>query len=352
MSYYLSYEKGISKKVEKPAFAIGSAVHWGIEHNTEDLSDYWGPNADYGHDQILSEAMVHGYLKHKTELFDKLLTDPVTGEKLTLEDEYHELKIAGKLKSRLHSEPHDFVGIIDLLLLTNKGFILIDYKTSSRTPYWDDYLNQIYRYIFLLKSEFPDVPIVKIGIINIRKTSIRQKKSENASEFLNRMKFEYELNDEDYVNYHEYNMIDLDETRVDDYLKNLTIMADAGETMVNNKTFFINYSAANGQYGKSDFWDIFYHTPDAHLLYKIRDYVWSDEENDFVESRDCVPIDMELINLNLNILNKYDDFEQIVNGCDGDFAKALYICQSTYQSDESLLQMYVETYKQKQLKKS
>ena len=41
-----------------------------------------------------------------------------------------------------------------------------------------------------------DIPVVKIAIINLRKTSIRQKKTENESQFLNRMKFEYDLNDD------------------------------------------------------------------------------------------------------------------------------------------------------------
>ena len=83
------------------------------------------------------------------------------------------------LDTKKFEEKHKFVGIVDLLLLTNKGFVLIDYKTSTYEPQWDNYLDQIYRYIFLLRSEYPDIPVVKIGIVNIRKTSIRQKKTEN-----------------------------------------------------------------------------------------------------------------------------------------------------------------------------
>jgi hypothetical protein len=41
MTYYLKYKVGINLKVKKPALAIGSAVHWGIEHNTDDLTEYW-----------------------------------------------------------------------------------------------------------------------------------------------------------------------------------------------------------------------------------------------------------------------------------------------------------------------
>lgn len=307
MTYYLSYVEGISPILEKPALYIGSAVHWGIEHNTEDLTEFFGSeNEEYTRDQMLAEAMVHGYFKHKDEIFDQILTRP-DGTKMKLMDEKHELYITGKLKSnKLSTYFHDFVGIIDLLLLTNDGFIVIDYKTSSSVPEWNNYLEQIYRYIFLLRSEFPDVPIAKIGIVNIRKTNIRQKKTENWLQFLNRMKFEYDLNDESYVNYHEYKTEDLDPKLIDNYIGNLSKMADAADIINNDKLWFINYSAANGLYGKSQFWDIFYHTPDAHLLYKINDTWFEDDE--LKDSRPCVPIDMMVIDYP-NVMNHYDKYK-------------------------------------------
>ena len=73
MEYYLSYRMGISPKFEKPALSIGSAVHWGIEHDTEDLTEYFGDKNDYGRDQLMAEAMVHGYRFHKKEIFDEVL---------------------------------------------------------------------------------------------------------------------------------------------------------------------------------------------------------------------------------------------------------------------------------------
>lgn len=315
MTYYLSYVEGISKKETKSALAIGSAVHWGIEHNTEDLSEYYKEEGtfkqgdNYTRDQILAEAMVHGYLKHKDALFKQLLTDPKTKEQVTLVDETHELFLSGKLPSKLHVLPHEFVGIIDLLLLTDKGFILIDYKTSSMVPDWDNYLDQIYRYIMLLNSTFPDVPVYKIGIINIRKTGIRQKKNETDFEFTQRLRFEYELNDENYINYHEYLPEELNQDHIKDYISNLSKMADAGETIVNNKMWFINYSAANGTYGKSDFCDIFYKTPDAYLLYKIKDPIWNDELNSTQDYRDCRPLDMMVIDKQ-DVMNHISKFEQ------------------------------------------
>lgn len=344
MTYYLSYEQGISKKVTKPALAIGSAVHWGIEHNTEDLTEYFGSaESEYTRDQLLSEAMCHGYFKHKDNIFKEILKDPITGENLELKDEKHELYVTGNLASNKFSENHAFVGIIDLLLLTNKGFVLIDYKTSSYEPQWEGYVEQLYKYIFLLQSEFPDIPIVKIGVVNIKKTGIRQKKAENYSQFLNRMKFEYELNDENYVSYHEYPMSVIDKNLVKDYISNLSKMADTAQTIVDNRLFFINYYAANGQYGKSDYWDIFYKTPDAYMLYKISDHVWNEEEQKYDDSRDCVPIDMQVIEHD-NILNKYHIFKELADNTTNLTEAFIDSLSDKYIIDIDLLMRYVETY--------
>ena len=271
---------------------------------------------NYTRDQLLAEAMVHGYMKHKDELFDKLLTDTKTGEKLQLvtdnesNGEIHELYLTGKLQSTKDKElQHDFVGIVDLLLMTNKGFVLVDYKTSTYVPDWDNYKEQLYRYIFELRCNFPDIPVVKIAIINIRKTAIRQKKTETEFQFLQRMKFEYDLNDEDYVNYHEFLPEDIDNKLLDNYINNLAKMADMADMIDKSKMFFINYGAANGQYGKSEYWDIFYHTPGAEALYNISDYIWNEDEQTFDDKRDCIALDMQVIDED-NILNKYNIFEK------------------------------------------
>lgn len=352
MTYYLTYIEGISKRIEKPALAIGSAVHWGIEHETEDLTEYFdSAECELSKEQVLSEAMVHGYFKHKDEIFTDILKDPETGEQLVLEDESHELYITGKLKSFKFETAHDFVGIIDLLLLTNKGFIIIDYKTSTYEPDWDGYLDQIYRYIFLLKSSFPDVPIIKVGIVNIRKTGIRQKKSENTSDFINRLKFEYELNDEHYVNYHEYPMINIDNTIVSNYINNLSKMSDTAEIICDNQMWFINFAAANGAYGKSDFWEIFYKVPDAHFLYKITDSIWDEDTQSFTKYRDCVAIDMQVIDHD-NVLNHYEKFEEeyklMINNLakHSTYSKADFITylKEKYIVDDDLLDKYFKTY--------
>lgn len=351
MSYYLNYVQEIKIKTKKSALAIGSAVHWGIEHNTEDLSDHYKEEGtfkqqdNYTQDQLLAEAMVHGYLKHKDEIFEEILTDPITKEKLILIDESHELYLTGKLKSfKKEIENHDFIGIIDLLLLTNKGFIIIDYKTSSMEPDWDKYLDQIYRYIMLLQTTFPEVPICKIGIINLRKSRIKQKAKENEQEFLNRLRLEYELNDEKYVNYHEYPMNDINDKLLNYYINNLSKMADCADTIEKSKNWYINYNEANGVYGKSDFYDIFYHTPNAYILYNISDYIYDENEECFKDIRDCVQLDMEVIDYD-NCLNKYSIFKEEYEKADKNisYRDFIDILKQKYRTDDYLLNIYQKT---------
>lgn len=359
MTYYLSYEQGIKTKVEKPALAIGSAVHWGIEHDTNDLSDYFKDNGtfkqgdNYTRDQLLSEAMVYGYQKHKDEIFDKMLTDPETGEKLELLEELHEIYLSGNLPSKVDEDGNKFVGIIDLLLLTNKGFILVDYKTSSNVPNWDDYKEQLYRYIFELRENFPDTPIVKIAIINVRKTGIRQKKNETEFEFLQRMRFEYEMNDEEYVNYHEFLPADIDKQLLDNYINNLANQADTAALIVKSRMWYINYGAAKGQYGKSDYYDIFYETPGCECLYSIADNVYDEDTDTFTDRRDCIALDMKVISRD-NVLNKYETFEAelLKTTCSSkeEFFREL---AENYCVDIYLLELYWRTYiKKKEVKKN
>ena len=363
MTYYLKYEMGIFQKVEKPALAIGSAVHWGIEHDTDDLSEYYKNNGmfkqgdNYTPDQMLAEAMVGAYIKKKPDLYKEMLRSPKSGKYLELLEDTHEVYLTGTLPNSVGEEEHKFVGIVDLLLLTDEGFILVDYKTSSKEPDWDAYLDQLYRYIFEVKSNFPDVPILKIAIINIRKTAIRMKKGETEFEFRQRQKLEYECNTDKYVVYHEFLPEDIDEKHIKDYIRNLEAMCDVAEDIKQNRTYFINYSAAKGLYGKSEFWDIFYRTKGAECLYGIQDYVWNEELNKFCDSRDCVELDMRIIDYaregDSNVINKYHKYKDAIEKYTSsmtsnsynsfeDFIKKLYI------TDDKLLELYKLTYNKEQ----
>lgn len=347
MAYYLSYKQGIHLKEKPKALSIGSAIHWGLEHNCEDLTEYYNTEGNfkqkdnYSEEQILVEGIVHGFLKNKKSIFDKILTS-YEGTQLQLLEESHEINLTGKLKSKINEEGYnEFLGIIDLLLLTNKGFIVLDYKTSSFEPNWDDYLDQIYRYIFLLKDNFPDIPIYKIGIINLRKTQIRKKKIENDEQFKNRIKFEYEMNDENYINYHEYNPEELDSNLINDYIKNLEKECDFALNIDKNNSYFINFANAKGKYGKTEYYDIYYKTPNNYLLYNIRDYVWNENEEKFEEIRDCFDIDMKTMDYADNdeiILNKYNKFKELLEKYNLNYIKENYIY------NEELLKIYKKTY--------
>lgn len=313
MTYYLQYRMGITPKTTKAALSIGSAVHWGLEHNTEDLSGYY-KSEFISDEQALAEAMVHGFLVNKLHIFDEILRHPITGEKLTLVDETHELFITGKLKSFLEEvQYHDFVGIIDLLLLVqdkdgNLYFIVIDYKTSSFSPTWEEYLDQIYRYLFLLNSYIPEVPVLKTGIINLKKSKFKKKVNENNNQYALRLKKEYEIDDGTYLCWHMYDTDTLNKQVVDDYIRNLSRECDTAHIIDTNNTWFINYAGAVNKYGKSQYWDIFYRTPSCHVLYNITDHIYNEETETYDDIRDCRPLDMKVIDNN-NVLNKYESFK-------------------------------------------
>lgn len=314
-TYRLSYKMGFSLKETKTALRIGSAVHHGIEHSTDDLSEFYAKEGsfsqatEYTQEQELAESMVYGYLKHKDEIFENILLDEDTGDKLELIEEYHELDLTVPLESlNSSSESHSFRGIIDLLLLTDKGFIVIDYKTSSRRPDWDNYLEQLYRYVFMIETLFPEVPVYKLAIINLRKVGIRQKKTENVEQFRRRLRLEYELNEESYINYHVYSKDALDKQLMEDYLINLRRSADFAEYIDTTGSYYLNYGNLTGIYGRADYYDIFKRTPDAYVLYNIRDTILDRDSQEIVDKRDARQIDIDAV-FDKKVLHKYEQFE-------------------------------------------
>jgi len=317
MSYHLKYDLGISQIETKPALRLGSAVHWGLEHGTDCLDEYYGNTDNYTDEQGLAEAMVSAYINNKDEIFDLILTsldEKGSAVKLKMLDEQHEVFINSKLPSFKDPEHlHEFIGIADLLIETDKGLILIDYKTSSTEPSWDGYLEQIYRYIFMLKHVYPDKPVCKIGIVNLRKTRMRQKTNETTRNYYQRMKDEYLNNPWDYLYVHMYKPEDLNKELLDAYVENLSRMADAAETIVKNKLFYINFGAQN-DYGKAEYYDIFYHTPGAFCLYNITDTILDDKNCIKTEKdggrRPCTELDIKSID-DMSVLNKYTRFRDV-----------------------------------------
>lgn len=353
--YFLIYEEGIKPKQEKGALSIGSAIHWGLENNTSDLSEYYREKGDllqwndYSDERCLAECIIEMFLKNKLEVYKIILFDPKSNQILDIISEEHELELTAEFPSKIFEMKHKFLGIIDLLFLTEKGWILIDYKTSSRSVDWDNYKSQLFKYIHLLNFNFPEFPVWKIVIINLKKTNIRRKKGENDESFKKRIRMEYELNEDNLLDVHIYKREEFSDKQLEDQKNNLIEMMDMGQLMLNNKSFFINYSNIITQYGPSQYYDIFYKIPDAYALYTIRDTIWDEDSNDILDKRNCEPIDMLVLENKNDILNKYQIFKEQVlqlrsTGIEDDdeiydHLKSKYIC------DDNLLAKYMDTYK-------
>ena len=312
--YYLSYVQGIKPKLTKSALSLGSAVHYGLEIESDDLTEYYKNSAsttkqdNYSDEQLLAESMCGAYFKRKDEIYKDLLKDLETNEQLNIIDEQHELELVAKLKSLRYNDFHSFMGIIDLLLLTNKGWILVDYKTSSLIPDWEKYKSQLFKYKLLLEQNFPGISLYKVAIINLRKTQIRRKKNENDDNFRMRLKNQYEIDDL-LIGYHIYEGKEFDDNTLSNYLNNLIGLIDASQMIIDNNNYFTNYSNIIGTYGPSQYAEIFYNEPENYLLYTIHDTIFDEFDNKILKDRDCVPIDMQVLD-HKNIMNKYSLFKE------------------------------------------
>ena len=353
--YFLIYEEGIKPKQEKNALSTGSAIHWALEHSTTDLSDYYKEKGDlllwndYSDEQCLAECIAEAYFRQKERIYKMMLVDPSTGKILDILSEEHELQLTAEFPSKLFIKPHKFLGIIDLLILTEKGWILVDYKTSSQKVDWDNYKSQLYKYFHLINFNFPEFPVFKVCIINLRKTMIRRKKNENDESFKQRIRTEYELNEEELIECHIYNANEFDEKSLQAQKESLTQMMDLGQVILNNRMFFTNYSNIVTQYGPSQYYDIFYKTEDNYSLYTIKDLIYDEDENDIVTSRNCEPIDMMVLDSKNDILNKYSIFKEQVKQLNQSGVteedKVFKALKNKYVCDDKLLKKYMVTMK-------
>nr|DAD96427.1 MAG TPA: PD-(D/E)XK nuclease superfamily protein [Myoviridae sp. ctj3P51] len=357
-SYFLSKKQGISLKKEAKALQVGSAFHWGCEHNTEDLKGYLDEidpfqnlYNDFTKEVALATGMVHGYLKKKDSIYKQILKS-YEGEDLTLVDEFHELDLLCDLPSLRFEKNHEFHGIIDLLMLTDKGWIILDYKTSSMRPDFDKYLDQVLRYCWMVEQKFPEMPIYKVGIINVRKTGIKQRQGENEQNYAMRIKREYDFDDCDLIEYHEFKPDDFEKSKMDLYIKNLSRMADFAQEIEDHNFWFINYGNAVSVYGKSEFWDLFYKTPDCKYLYKVYDPMFNTDLGEMSNYRDATDLDINSLEV-LNPLNHYETFKEAFNKLTMSQVPALVLaqaeacritclkyCKEHYTTDDELLNRY------------
>lgn len=311
--YYLYYVQGIQPKIEKTALSIGSAIHWGLENQTSDLQPYYNEKGsfaqwnNYTDEQCLAECIVEAFLKRQKEVIDDILKDDETLEILDVMSIERELRLTGHLDSKLYPDGHDFLGIIDLLILTNKGFILIDYKTSSRDVEWKSYKSQLFKYDFLLQYNFPEIPLYKVGIINLKKTGIKRKKGESDISFRQRIREQY-IVDDTLINWHCYSKAEFSVEELNHFKEDLSGMLDVGRGIVENQLFYTNLSNIQGMYGESQYADIFYHRDDAWYSYIIKDTIYDLDEQAMLSKRNCEDIDM-LVLTNKNVLNKYNLFK-------------------------------------------
>lgn len=327
MTYKLKYVDKIWKSLPKEALTLGSAVHWGIEHNTSDLTEYYQkPKDKYSDSQMLSEAMVEGYLLHEKELLSTIVDCKIL-------DTFHEVELSAKLGD------NEFMGIIDLLLFTEKGFVIIDYKTSSTSPNWNDYLEQIYRYVFLVNENYPQIPVNKIGIINLRKTKIKQSKNESKAQFEKRLKDIYLYNDEKYLCSHCFEPDSLNKENQKNYILNLERMCDCAKTIVENKLWYINYSAIE-DYGGTDYKELLLQNSYAYVLYNVTDKYFNEDTNKIEDYREATPEDMNVI-YDVKLLNKYENFEVLYKEHKNIFE---YLDKEEYIYNKKLIENYILVY--------
>lgn len=350
MDYNLSYKIGIHAKEKAKHFQIGSAMHWGFENNTEDLTEWFKENGSltqqtvYSPEQEQAEAMCHGYFHNIDKIMDEILKDYDTGKRLEVIQEFHELELTAKLKSiKDPNKSYDFLGIIDWLILTNKGFIIEDYKSSTEVPDFNKYLDQIYRYHFLLNNIFPEIPVYKIGIINIVKSKIRKFNNENEVQFRTRWKKQYEEWPNHLINVHQFESSKLDKEVIDEYMLNFAKQADLAASIDENGLYYINYQNAKEPY-KSEYYDIYFNTPNAFGFYNIKDTVLDPDSCSIVKIRDCVSSDMQIINKD-NVLYKFETYQkEKIDHLALDEAKFREYIHSKYIVDDDLLDLYQSTF--------
>ena len=107
--YYWKYVRGISPRDRKAALSLGSAVHWGLENNTDDLSEYYG-KTQYTEEQLIAESMVGAYFRRADSIRDAMLTTDT--DKATVQDEYHELTLECDVPSYVYKHKfYRFLGI-------------------------------------------------------------------------------------------------------------------------------------------------------------------------------------------------------------------------------------------------
>ena len=309
MTYHLRYDLGINPIVKPQALDLGSAIHWGIERNTYDLEEYYQTESTRKYLQskadecALGEVIVKTYLDNEDEILKDLLKD------VNVIDRFHEVEITVKLNS-VYRDENEFLGIIDYLLYTDKGFIIIDFKSSSKIPEYSKYLQQLYCYCMLMKEYFPEVPIYKIAVVNFVKSSTKRKPNETIESFKRRLFIEYENND-NLINVQTYNRDLILDERIEQFKHNLENQCDICRNLIEfckfNNCYYINYESMN-MYGGSPYKPLLTKEKNCYVMYNVKDK-WI-EDDKIVNSRSMTQLDIDSIYDN-KIVCRYNKFVEI-----------------------------------------
>lgn len=341
--YHLNYDLGIYPKIKPKALDFGSAVHWGLEHNTSDLDDYYKETLFKNNDaKILQEVMIQSYLDNKEKIFDKILIDE-DGNKLELLEEIHEIELTTKLNSLYNMPPYnEFVGIIDLLLLTNKGFIIVDYKTSSKKPDFNEYTQQLYTYNMLCNSEFPDVPVYKLAVINLQKSSTKRK-NQTELQYKKQLEKEYILvgDDDDLIRVNVFDRDTLIEEENIKFKQDLESRCDfvamVTELANKNHIWYINWDSLK-EYGGSPYLPLINKERFSWELYYVKDKYLANGQ--IMNIRPMRAIDFDNIFNNIpDYVCRYEDFKIVYEKNPSEIFK------DDTEFDDELIENYIEIYR-------
>jgi hypothetical protein len=191
MAEHIRYELGLAPKQKKGSFALGSAVHRGLETNSIEeamaiFSDTF-PSTQEEQDKLeinkaIVQAMLGGYFQRfgvwpddtrKESKFSIPIINPETGAR---------------------SRSFELQGKIDAITAIDGQNWIVEYKTASQIN--DDYFNrieldeQVSTYMYAAQKFF-EIPIVGIIYRVLKKPSIRQKKTESLEQFCQRLAQDY-----------------------------------------------------------------------------------------------------------------------------------------------------------------
>lgn len=162
--YKLQYVENITTVPDygaNNALTLGAALHIGMECGMDEMISSY-----YGHYPMITTEHVNEVIKLK-DAIEKLRHVTPTGE--------HEVTI----------RYDEFIGTIDLI--TGENIVdLYDFKYASENASYKE-SSQLHIYAYYLMKVRPSVRIGKLHYLIAPKTYIRQKKSENVSQFRTRL---------------------------------------------------------------------------------------------------------------------------------------------------------------------